>query len=117
MVGISKNMNEHVSSLGLGNLNMCERIPDDYVVLLLNYVIQVVAALRHAHEHDLVHGNFDLSKVLVQKIDVIAGSAAAAKDEESVRLESAVQKRRKVLLRQSSVLDASQRQASFAKFS
>jgi hypothetical protein len=29
----------HIASLGLGNLSNLEAIPDDYVCLLLNYVM------------------------------------------------------------------------------
>lgn len=52
----------------LGNLSGLPQIPRFYVALLLEYIIQVSRAMCYAHKHNCVHGNFNLSKVIAQKV-------------------------------------------------
>ena len=64
---LSKNMYDQIRSMKLGNLASLETIPDVYIKLLFKYAIGISEAFAHAHSHDVVHGAFDLSKVLLQK--------------------------------------------------
>lgn len=61
---ISKNMYDLIKSMNLGNLSSLDKIPDYYVKMLLGYVIQISKAFAHTHSNGLVHGNFNLSKVI-----------------------------------------------------
>lgn len=53
--------------MNLGNLSGLPKIPEFYVRCLFNYIIQISEAMAHAHSNDLTHGNFGLSKILVQR--------------------------------------------------
>ena len=53
--------------MNLGNLSGLPRIPEFYLRCLFNFIIQISEAMAHAHSHDLIHGNFGLSKILVQR--------------------------------------------------
>ena len=52
--------------MDLGNLSGLPKIPQYYLQFLLSYISQISVSLAHAHNHDLVHTNFNLSKVLIQ---------------------------------------------------
>ena len=54
--------------MNLGNLSGLPKIPEFYMRCLLGFIIQISRAFSHCHKHNLVHGNFNLSKVLVQRI-------------------------------------------------
>jgi len=45
-----------------------EKIPDFYVTMLVGFIVQISAAMAHAHKHGLVHGNLSPAKILVQKL-------------------------------------------------
>ena len=60
-------MYDLIKSMDLGNLSALDKIPDYYVQMLLGYIIQISRAFAHTHSHGLVHGNFNLSKVIAQK--------------------------------------------------
>ena len=48
----------------LGNLSALEKIPDKLVQIILEYIIQISRILAYIHSHDLVHGNFHLTKII-----------------------------------------------------
>ena len=54
-----------IKDLDLGNLSEIIDIPKFYVKCLLQYIIQISRAISHAHRHNLVHGSFDLTKVII----------------------------------------------------
>jgi len=60
----SKNMYELVYSLKLGNLSAMKDLPRSYILLILQYIMQVSLGFIHAHSQDLIHGNFNLSRVI-----------------------------------------------------
>jgi hypothetical protein len=62
----AKSVYETIRYMNLGQMSALNTIPDYYVRFLLGYVIQVSRAMAHAHRNGLVHGHFDLSRVLVQ---------------------------------------------------
>ena len=64
---ISENVYSFIKSKNLGSLSALSEIPEFLLQSLLLYIIQVSSALKHAHEHGLVHGNFNLSKTLFQR--------------------------------------------------
>lgn len=53
----------------LGNLSSLKQIPEYYVNCLLRFIIHVTRAFAHAHENNIVHGNFNLSRVIAQKLE------------------------------------------------
>ena len=63
-------MYQFISSMQLGNLSSLKMIPEYYVNCILRFIIHVTRALSHAHENNIVHGNFNLSRVVAQKMDV-----------------------------------------------
>lgn len=63
----AKNMYEMIRFMNLGSLSGLPCIPDFYMRFLLGYIIQISRSMAHAHRSNLVHGNFNLSKVLVQR--------------------------------------------------
>ena len=68
------NMYSTIKSFALGNLSVVQVMPDFYCKMLLNFIIQISRALAFAHQHGVVHGNLDLSKVLVQRMRPRDGS-------------------------------------------
>mgnify|MGYP002630312847 CR=1 FL=1 len=54
--------------MNLGNLSSLNKIPDYLVKFLLNYIINISSAFAHAHSNNLVHGNFNPTKVVGQKV-------------------------------------------------
>ena len=63
-------MYEMIAKLNLSNLSNYPKIPEFYMRALLGYMIQISRTLAHAHKHGLVHGALNLSKVLVQKVQL-----------------------------------------------
>lgn len=64
---VSPDAYKMIKRFNLGNLSGLSKIPEFYMRFLLGYIIQVSRALAHAHEHDLIHGKLDLSKVIAQQ--------------------------------------------------
>ena len=60
----SKSMYELIYSLKLGNLSAMKDLPRYYILMILQYIMQVSLGFIHAHSQDLSHGNFNLSKVI-----------------------------------------------------
>lgn len=67
-LALSKNMYELISSMNLGNLSALKEVPQFYYGCLLQYIMKMSLAFIHAHSNDLIHGNFNLSKVISQKM-------------------------------------------------
>ena len=65
-VKTAKNVYESIRFMNLGQMSGLSTIPDFYVRFLLGYIIQISRAMAHAHRNRLIHGHFDLSRVLVQ---------------------------------------------------
>ena len=63
---MSMNMYQLIGSAKLGNLSALPMIPIDYIKMLLAYIIQISRAFSHTHNNGLIHGNFNLSKVISQ---------------------------------------------------
>ena len=61
----SKNMYDIIKWMNMGNLSQLSKIPDYYMKCFLSYIIQVSRAMSYAHKNNLIHGQFDLSRVLV----------------------------------------------------
>ena len=61
----SKNVYDYIKRMKLGNLSGLPKIPICYLSFLLDYIQQISVSLAHAHSHDLVHTEFNLSKVLI----------------------------------------------------
>ena len=61
----TKNVYDMIKKLGLGNLSSYKVVPSFYIKCLVGYIIQISRSFAHCHKHDLVHGNFNLQKVLV----------------------------------------------------
>lgn len=55
-----------IKNLNLGNLSGLPCIPEFYLRCLLGFIIQISKTLAHMHKHDLIHGKFDLTRVLVK---------------------------------------------------
>ena len=66
---ISKNMYDFIKEMQLGNLSSLKQIPEFYVNCVLKFIIHVTRAFAHAHENNIIHGNFNLSRVIAQKIE------------------------------------------------
>lgn len=64
----SLNMYDYIKSFELENISALPSIPDQYFKSLLLYIVQISRALSHCHKHDLVHGNYNMSKVMVQRL-------------------------------------------------
>lgn len=62
---ISTNVYSIIRQMELGNLGVLPSIPRFLIKFLLQYCIAVSEVFIHSHSHDLVHGNFNLSKVAV----------------------------------------------------
>ena len=56
-----------IKKMNLGNLGNLPQIPKDYVIFIFKYLLQVSRSFAHIHEHNMVHGNFKLSKVIAQR--------------------------------------------------
>ena len=67
---ISQNFYGIIKSFNLGNLSALNRIPEFYIKHLIQYIVNISAGLAQAHKHDLIHGDFNLSKVIAQKIKI-----------------------------------------------
>lgn len=76
----SSNMYQVIEMMNLGNLSAMKQIPDFYVSFILRYIIQIARAFAHAHKNNLVHGVFNLSKVVVQKPHGLEKKAEKDKD-------------------------------------
>jgi len=63
----SQNVHDLIKEMKMGNIRGTEKIPEAYVWALLEYIVQTSRALAHAHHHDVVHGKYGLSKVLMQR--------------------------------------------------
>ena len=63
---MSMNMYQLIGSAKLGNLSALPMIPSDYIKMMLAYIIQISRAFSHTHFNGLIHGNFNLSKVIAQ---------------------------------------------------
>ena len=61
---LSQNAYDLIGSYGV-NFKEIQNVPHFYVKMLLTYIIQASKAFNHAHKYGLIHGNFNLSKVLV----------------------------------------------------
>ena len=71
-------------------------------------------ALRHAHENDLVHGALDLSKVLLQRVNIISrGLDRKLKSDVADKLNKIIVRQRRRMFGTSSVYEASGLQRSF----
>jgi hypothetical protein len=68
-VAVSKNAYEYIEQWGLDNISGLPAIPDNYFRSVLLYAVHISGAMAHAHKHGLVHGNFNLSKILVQNLE------------------------------------------------
>jgi len=62
---ISKNMYEIIKGMNMGNMASYSKIPEYYMKMFLGYLMQVSKAMSHAHKNNLVHGKYDLSKIIV----------------------------------------------------
>jgi hypothetical protein len=62
-------MYDFIKSMNLGNLSSLKSIPEYFVNCLLKFIIHVTRAFAHAHENNIVHGNFNLARVVAQKIE------------------------------------------------
>lgn len=58
------NMYDHIKSL---TLDLSMTIPRSYIETIYDCIIQLAQGLEFAHESGLVHGQFDLSKVMLAK--------------------------------------------------
>jgi len=65
---VSKNYYTVIKSLNLGNLSALNRIPEFYIKHLIQFMIDISGSMAHAHAHDLIHGEINLSKIIAQKI-------------------------------------------------
>lgn len=59
-------MYQLIGSANLGNLSALPMIPKEYIKMILAYIIQISRAFSHTHQNGLIHGNFNLSKVIAQ---------------------------------------------------
>ena len=57
--------------MNLGNLSAMKEIPKYYITMILQYIMQTSLGFIQAHSNDLIHGHFNLSKVIAQKMDVV----------------------------------------------
>ena len=78
-VKASKNMYSMIKWFNLGNLSGLPQIPSFYAKLLLEYIIHVSRAMCYAHKHNCVHGNFNLSKVIAQKVVQAAAPCSSSR--------------------------------------
>lgn len=60
------NIFSHIKRL---NLNLAIDVPRSYIEMIYDVAIQLAQALDFAHNSGLVHGQFDLSKVVLQTED------------------------------------------------
>ena len=61
----SMNVSQLIKEMNLGNLSGHSKIPEIYIRSLLGYLVQISQAMRYAHQNGLVHGNYNLSKIVV----------------------------------------------------
>ena len=61
-------MYSFIKHINLPHFSQMKAIPELYIKALFLYIIQVSKAMAHAHKHGLVHGKFDLSKVIIQRM-------------------------------------------------
>ena len=52
----------------LGNLSALKEVPHFYYGFLCRYMQKISLAFIHAHDQNLIHGNFNLSKVIAQRL-------------------------------------------------
>lgn len=67
-----------LKNMQLGHLSALAEIPQELQQLVLLYIIDVSKIFAHVHSHQLVHGNFNLSKTLFQRRS--QHSSASTKD-------------------------------------
>jgi hypothetical protein len=67
---ISKNYYTVIKEMKLGNLSALNRIPEFYSKHLIQFIIDISGSMAHAHQHNLIHGEFNLSKIIAQKIKI-----------------------------------------------
>ena len=67
---VSKNYYTMIKHFNLGNLSALNRIPEFYAKHLIQLIIDISGAMAHAHKHDLTHCDFNLSKIIAQKIKI-----------------------------------------------
>ena len=58
------NMYQYIEKL---NLNLAMNVPQTYIETIYDCAIQLTLGLEYAHNNALVHGQFDLSNVVVTK--------------------------------------------------
>jgi serine/threonine protein kinase len=58
------NMYQYIESL---QLNLAINVPISYIELIYDCAIQLATGLEFAHNHGLIHGQFDLSNVVLTK--------------------------------------------------
>jgi hypothetical protein len=59
-------MYDFILKMNLGNLSSLKFIPEFYVNCIMKYIIHVTRAFAHAHQNNVTHGKFNLSKVVAQ---------------------------------------------------
>ena len=55
--------------MNIGNLSTYTVIPPYYMGFMFEYIMQISLAFIHAHEQNLTHGSFNLSRVIAQKME------------------------------------------------
>ena len=85
----------------MGHISVMKQIPDFYVSFVLRYIIQIARAFAHAHKNNLVHGNFNLTKVVVQKPPAL--EKKVEKDVRKAEKDAEKLQRKKELLRKSTL--------------
>jgi hypothetical protein len=66
IIKVSANMYDFILKMNLGNLSSLKFIPEFYVNCIMKYIIHVTRAFAHAHQNNVTHGKFNLSKVVAQ---------------------------------------------------
>jgi hypothetical protein len=51
--------------MNLGNISNFENIPIFYIKILLEYIIHISRAFSYLHHYNVVHGAFNLSRVVI----------------------------------------------------
>ena len=69
----SRNCYQYIKDQDLSKLSAMTSVPDFYFKSLLLYIIHISRSMAHAHKHDVAHGNYDLSKVIVHKLPKFCG--------------------------------------------
>lgn len=64
-------MYDQIRQMNLGNISNFENIPIFYVKILLEYIIHISRAFAYLHLYNVIHGAFNLSRVVIQKKEII----------------------------------------------